>query len=143
MVKSFHRCYALPCSYYIRILGVSYCSITSASIFISYIKSQAFDPSCCTMTQSFLLGNAGVSNNGKGTRKRLKISVPHFDNYALIKTYSKTLVGRCINPEEQDMMALLTNLPKIWKLEEKIVGVDLGHGMFQFDFEKEEDIDGC
>ena len=68
------------------------------------------------MTQSLLLGNAGVSNNGEGTRKRLKISVPHFDNSALIKTYSKTLVGRCMNPEEQDMMALLTNLPKIWKL---------------------------
>ncbi|KAG5388195.1 hypothetical protein IGI04_029736 [Brassica rapa subsp. trilocularis] len=62
MVNFFHRCYALPWSYYIRILG------------------------------SLLLGNVGVSNNGEGTRKRLKISVLHFDNFALIKTYSKTSV---------------------------------------------------
>ncbi|CAN7131435.1 unnamed protein product, partial [Brassica rapa subsp. narinosa] len=45
------------------------------------------------MRQSLLLGNVGVSNNGEGTRKRLKISVLHFDNFALIKTYSKTSVG--------------------------------------------------
>lgn len=45
-------------------------------------------------------------------RKRLKISVARFENSALIKTYSKTLIGRCMNPEEQEMKALFTNLPK-------------------------------
>ncbi|KAG2302641.1 hypothetical protein Bca52824_031292 [Brassica carinata] len=71
----------------------------------------------------------------------LKISVPHFDNSALIKSYSKTLIGRCMNPEEQDMKALFLNLPKIWKLEKGVSGKDLGFGKFQFDFEKEEDIE--
>lgn len=93
------------------------------------------------MTQSQLLGNTGETRNGEGTRKRLKISVPHFDNFALIKTYSKTLIGRCMNPEEQDMKVLITNLPKIWKLEENVIGTDLGRGKFQFDFQKEEDIE--
>lgn len=82
------------------------------------------------MTQSQLLGNAGEVKNGEGTRKRLKISVPHFDNSALIKTFSKTLIGRCMNPEEQEMKALILNLPKIWKLEERVVGSDLGFGSF-------------
>ena len=81
--------------------------------FINFIKRQDFGFIGCRMTQSLLLGNAGDSKNGEGTRKRLKIPVPHFDNFALIKTYSKTLVGRCMNPEEQDMMALIENLPKI------------------------------
>lgn len=76
----------------------------------------------------------GEVKNGEGTRKRLKISVLHFDNSALIKTFSKTLLGRCMNPEEQEMKALISNLPKIWKLEEKVVGTDLGFGKFQFDF---------
>ncbi|KAL0641745.1 hypothetical protein Bca4012_102633 [Brassica carinata] len=76
------------------------------------------------------------------TRKRLKISVPHFDNSAIIKTFSKTLTGRCMNPEEQEMKALISNLSKIWKLEERVVGSDLGFGKFQFDFDKEEDIEG-
>lgn len=51
--------------------------------------------------------------DGESARKRLKISVPHFDNSALIKTYSKTLIGRCMNPPEQDMKALILNIPKI------------------------------
>ncbi|KAJ0267257.1 hypothetical protein HA466_0011130 [Hirschfeldia incana] len=39
------------------------------------------------------------------------------------------------------MTALLSNLPKIWNLENRVAGVDLGHGKFQFDFEAEEDIE--
>lgn len=89
-----------------------------------------------------LVGSMGESRNGEGTRKRLKISVPHFDNSALIKSCSKMLIGRCMNPGKQDMKALLTKLPKIWNLEDKVVGTDLGLGKFQFEFEKEEDIEG-
>lgn len=40
------------------------------------------------------------------------------------------------------MKALISNLSKIWKLEERVVGSDLGFGKFQFDFDKEEDIEG-
>ncbi|XP_048621636.1 uncharacterized protein LOC106423792 isoform X3 [Brassica napus] len=45
------------------------------------------------MTQSQLLGNGGDMKNGEGNRKRLKIS----DNSDLIKSYSKTLIGRLYN----------------------------------------------
>ncbi|WZZ06014.1 hypothetical protein YC2023_091935 [Brassica napus] len=94
------------------------------------------------MSQSQLLGNGGEVKNGEGVRKRLKISVAHFDNSALIKNFSKTLLGRCMNPEKQEMPALISNLPKIWKLEERVVGTDLGFGKFQFDFETVEDMEG-
>lgn len=87
------------------------------------------------------MSNGGEVKDGENARKRLKISVPHFDNSALIKTYSKTLIGRCMNPPEQDMKALILNIPKIWKLEDRVVGTDLGFGKFQFDFETEEDIE--
>lgn len=46
-----------------------------------------------------------------------------------------------MNPEAQDMKALLGNLPKIWKVEDRVTGTDLGFGKFQFDFEVEEDIE--
>ncbi|CAF1724826.1 unnamed protein product [Brassica napus] len=36
----------------------------------------------------------------------------------------------------------LASLPKIWKLEETVVGTDLGFGKFQFDFETVEDMEG-
>ncbi|XP_033129446.1 uncharacterized protein LOC103874800 [Brassica rapa] len=93
------------------------------------------------MMQSQLLCHGEEMRNGEGMRKRLKISVAHFDNSALIKTYSKTLIGRCMNPEEQETKALFSNLPKIWKLEERVTGTDLGFGKFQFDFQTEEELE--
>ncbi|XP_019083232.1 PREDICTED: uncharacterized protein LOC104701407 isoform X1 [Camelina sativa] len=45
-----------------------------------------------------------------------------------------------MNPAMQDMKALLFMLPKIWKIEERVVGADLGMGRFHFDFDQEEDI---
>lgn len=111
-----------------------FCIILLETFSLALSKDQRFSFLSFDMTQSQLLGNVGEVKNGEGTRKRLKISVPHFDNSALIKTFSKTLLGRCMNPEEQEMKALISNLPKIWKLEEKVVGTDLGFGKFQFDF---------
>ncbi|XP_010479035.1 PREDICTED: uncharacterized protein LOC104757938 [Camelina sativa] len=81
-----------------------------------------------------------LSEKVSGSSGKLKIKVPRFDNSALIQGYAKTLIGRCMNPAMQDMKALLFMLPKIWKIEERVVGADLGMGRFQFDFDQEEDI---
>lgn len=70
----------------------------------------------------------------------LKISIPKFDNSNLITGYSRTLIGRCMNPFKQEMKQLLYHLPRIWNVEEKVVGADLGLGRFQFDFQEEDDI---
>ncbi|XP_010511133.1 PREDICTED: uncharacterized protein LOC104787294 [Camelina sativa] len=57
-----------------------------------------------------------------------------------IQQFSMTLIGRLMNPVRQIMESLVANFPKIWKLEEKVVGADLGQGVFQFNFDDEEDI---
>ncbi|KAG2331638.1 hypothetical protein Bca52824_002818 [Brassica carinata] len=87
-----------------------------------------------------LVGKTGELKNGEANRKRLKISVPHFDNSDLIKSYSRTLIGRCMNPDEQVVKSLLMMLPKIWMVEERVTGIDLGMGKFQFHFDNEEDL---
>ncbi|CAH2051761.1 unnamed protein product [Thlaspi arvense] len=69
-----------------------------------------------------------------------KIKIPKFDNSKLIESYSKTLIGRCLNPQKQDVKSLLYMMPRIWKIEEKVAGADLGLGRFQFDFDEETDI---
>ncbi|KAL0750178.1 hypothetical protein Bca101_032181 [Brassica carinata] len=46
-----------------------------------------------------------------------------------------------MNPKQQNVKALIIMLPKIWKMEERVVGADLGLGCFQFDFDEEEDIE--
>ena len=118
------------------------CCITYSSyLIVLSSKNHRLAVVCLIMTQSQLLGAGGDIKEGEGARKRLKISVPHFDNYALVKTYSKTIIGRCMNPPAQEMKALLQNIPKIWKLEDRVVGTDLRHGKFQFDFQTEEEIE--
>ncbi|XP_010450793.2 PREDICTED: uncharacterized protein LOC104732890 [Camelina sativa] len=57
-----------------------------------------------------------------------------------IQQFSLTLIGRLMNPSVQQMESLVANLPKIWKLEDKVVGADLGQGLFQFNFEAEEEL---
>ncbi|CAH8379586.1 unnamed protein product [Eruca vesicaria subsp. sativa] len=73
-------------------------------------------------------------------KPRLKISVPKFDNSDLIASYSKTLIGRCMNPLVQDVKTLLYLFPRFWGVEGRVAGVDLGLGRFQFNFDLEEDI---
>ncbi|CAH2078196.1 unnamed protein product [Thlaspi arvense] len=78
---------------------------------------------------------------GKGTlTPRLKITLPSFDNSELIKGYQRPLIGRCMNPTAQEMNALLFMMPRIWKVEDRVAGADLGMERFQFDFDEEEDI---
>ena len=111
---------------YKRDFGFYSCCIIF-TILRTLTKNKAFTiVSLASMTQSLLIGNSGDQKAGEGTRKRLKISILHFDNPALIKRYAKTLIGRCMNPEEQNMKALLVNLPKIWSLEDGAVGHRFG-----------------
>ncbi|KAL0696622.1 hypothetical protein Bca4012_063802 [Brassica carinata] len=86
-----------------------------------------------------LVGKTGELKNGEANRKRLKISVPHFDNTDLIKSYSRTLIGRCMNPDEQVVKSLLMMRPKIgwWRIGSLVY---LGMGKFQLHFENEEDL---
>ncbi|KAG5400592.1 hypothetical protein IGI04_015199 [Brassica rapa subsp. trilocularis] len=92
---------------YKSLLEAHICSITLSSF--DYNSDQKLILFSVIMTQSQLLNNNEVLKNGEGMRKKLKISVAHFDNSALIKTYSKTLIGRCMNPAEQQMKALEGN----------------------------------
>lgn len=76
----------------------------------------------------------------EGAKPVLKISVPHFDNSAIITTYARTLIGRFLNPPKQNMKMMLFMLPRIWQVEGRVVGTDLGLGRFRFAFDQEEDI---
>ncbi|KAG2323147.1 hypothetical protein Bca52824_016360 [Brassica carinata] len=92
------------------------------------------------MSQRQLIAKVG-NKNMEAVRKPLRITVPPFDNSELIQSYDKTLIGKCMNPSEQDVKALIIMLPKIWKMEDRVAGADLGLGRFQFDFNTEEEIE--
>ncbi|XP_013602931.1 PREDICTED: uncharacterized protein LOC106310242 isoform X1 [Brassica oleracea var. oleracea] len=71
------------------------CSIIPSNLFLQKFNNLiiCFLLVLVRMTQSQLLGNGGDMKNGEGNRKRLNIS----DNSDLIKSYSKTLIGRLYN----------------------------------------------
>lgn len=128
--------------YYKESLGSNFCHITFDSFILhKHIFLNLLLFSLTLTTQSQLLGSSGDNKNGEGAQKRLKILVPHFNNSDLIKDYSKTLIGICMNPEEQNTKYLIVTLPKIWNMEERVIGADLGLGRFQFDFDEEEYIE--
>ncbi|CAH2051785.1 unnamed protein product [Thlaspi arvense] len=93
-----------------------------------------------TMSQGSLMASGGCNKSKDKLATRLKITVPQFDNTELINAYSRTLIGRYMNPVAQEMKSLLFMLPRIWKVEDRVAGADLGMGQFQFDFDEEEDI---
>lgn len=92
------------------------------------------------MSHSDLLKPENVEKSLAAVSLKMRIKVPHFDNTTLIAGYSKTLIGRCMNPRVQNMKNLLYMLPQIWQMEDRVAGADLGMGRFQFDFDRKEDI---
>lgn len=85
---------------------------------------------CVIMSPSRLLGKGVNDASQVAGGAKLKIKIPRFDNTALIARYSKTVIGRCMNPRMQDMKTLLFMFPRIWQLEGRVVGANLGLGRF-------------
>ncbi|XP_020875631.1 uncharacterized protein LOC110226953 isoform X2 [Arabidopsis lyrata subsp. lyrata] len=81
-------------------------------------------------------------NNGKGIKPMVRtIRIPAFDNSDLIRRLKRTtLIGRIMNPDVQSVGSVVLMMPRVWKLEGRVVGKDLGLVTFRFDFEREEDI---
>lgn len=63
------------------------------------------------------------------------------DNSHLIARFSKSLVGR-LNADVRSVEALLAVLPKpkIWDVEGRVRGMNLGNSRFQFDFNTQADL---
>lgn len=90
----------------------------------------------------------GKGEPSRGRNRRLEeeeeeiIRVPAFDNSDLIEKFKLTLVGRMFHSDGRSVEALLKHMPKrrIWDVEGRVRGMNLGNNKFQFDFEKEEDL---
>lgn len=92
--------------------------------------------------------NRGRDETSRLLRKRIQeeeeeiIRVPAFDNSDLIEKFKLTLVGRMFHEDGRSVEALLKHMPKrrIWDVEGRVRGTNLGNNKFQFDFDKEEDL---
>lgn len=69
---------------------------------------------------------------------RIRIQEP--DNAELLQRHSLTLIGRVTNKSAQRVRSLIPFFTDLWKSNSRPVGSDLGNGMFQFQFDNEEDL---
>lgn len=69
---------------------------------------------------------------------RVRAELP--ENTELLNKCSLTLIGRVTNRSIQKIWPLLSFFSDLWKSDVKPVGADLGNGLFQFQFAREEDL---
>lgn len=87
-------------------------------------------------------------SSSRSVRRRLEpeddiIDVPDFDYSDIDERFKLTLVGRMFHKEGRSVDALIKHMPKpkIWDVEGRVTGINLGNGKFQFDFENERDLE--
>lgn len=69
---------------------------------------------------------------------RIRAKLP--ENNELLDKCSLTLIGRLTKPSVQRIWPLLSFFTDLWKSDARPVGADLGNGLFQLQFEREEDL---
>lgn len=70
------------------------------------------------------------------------INIPDCDMTVVSEQFKHTVIGRMFHREGRSMEALINTLPKpkIWDMEGRTQGTNLGNGQFQFTFDHEEDM---
>ena len=69
---------------------------------------------------------------------RVKAQAPEHPN--LLRKHSLKLIGRVTNNSVQRVRSLIPFFTDLWKGDTRLVGSDLGNGMFQFQFDNEADL---
>lgn len=70
------------------------------------------------------------------------IQIPACDLSAVAERFKRTLIGRVLHRGGRSVEALISHLPRarIWNVEGRVRGTNLGNGRCQFDFDREEDL---
>ncbi|KAL0847009.1 hypothetical protein Bca101_020255 [Brassica carinata] len=70
------------------------------------------------------------------------IKIPECDMTVMAERFKLTLIGRVLHRGSRSIEALITQLPmpRIWNVEGRVRGRNLGNGRFQFDFDNEKDL---
>ena len=68
------------------------------------------------------------------------IIIPDEDEYCAMVRGGRSILGRLLNPDCQNMVRMLKTMPKIWKVYERVRGIALTKERFQFIFDLETDL---
>lgn len=70
-------------------------------------------------------------------RRYTDFCLPVEGDYNAMERSAKSLIGRLLNPECQNMSRMLRSIPQIWEIYERVRGIALTRESFQFIFELE------
>lgn len=68
------------------------------------------------------------------------VTLTEDEDYSAAIRNGRSLIGRLLNPECQNMARMLRMMPKIWKIYERVRGIALSKESFQFIFDLETDM---
>ncbi|KAL0718784.1 hypothetical protein Bca4012_068107 [Brassica carinata] len=98
------------------------------------------------VSQTDLICHGGPSSSAKRSLDLEKedeiIRIPACDLDVVAERFKRTLIGRVLHRGGRSIEAMISLLPRarIWNVEGRVRGINLGNGRFQFDFNKEEDL---
>lgn len=70
----------------------------------------------------------------------LPVTLTEEEDFSASVRNARSLIGRLLNPECQNMARMLRTMPKIWKIYERVRGIALSRESFQFIFDLETDL---
>lgn len=66
--------------------------------------------------------------------------LPTDPSYCVTESNTLSILGRLLNPDCQSMSRMIENMPRIWRLYERVRGIALTKERFQFIFQTEHDL---
>lgn len=68
------------------------------------------------------------------------INLPDSPRFKVFDENSVSLLGRLLNPDCQSMSRMIEDMPRVWRVYDRVRGIALSRDRFQFIFQREEDL---
>lgn len=108
--------------------------------FAKFFLNQSYN-----MSQSYLIVRKGGPSSDAHRENASEddiIRIPECDINEVKERFRLTLIGRVFHPRGRSIEAMINLLPRprIWNVEGRVRGLNLGNGRFRFDFDNESDL---
>ncbi|VVA92197.1 unnamed protein product [Arabis nemorensis] len=85
-------------------------------------------------------GTLNEAMQAMNIEKDVPMIISNDEAFSTMEQSGRSLIGRLLNPECQNMSQMLRTMPQIWKIYERVRGIALTNDTFQFIFKLETDL---
>ncbi|CAA7017745.1 unnamed protein product [Microthlaspi erraticum] len=69
------------------------------------------------------------------------VDMPDTPSFKVFDQNANSLLGRLLNPDCQPMDKMIEDMPRVWRVYDRVRGIALSWEKLQFIFEREEDLE--